>query len=102
MTPNIEPLPPSKQAGSTNGFVVGAESRDPSARSLLPRFRAPLPEGLGHRYRISSPTLRPSFLGLLRGSGVPGVRYVEDGDVEVLPDHSGAELIGGRRRPFGR
>jgi hypothetical protein len=76
MTPNVEPLRPSKQAGSTrvycgtcghsqfvheddgdrrclysvcdcNRFVVGAEARDPSARSLPPGIRACSPEGWG-------------------------------------------------------
>ena len=92
MTPNVEPLRPSKQDGSTrvfcvtcghsefvhegnrgclysvcdcNRFLVGAEARlDPSARSVpLPGIRACSPKGWGHRYEIGSPTLRPSFLG---------------------------------------
>ena len=75
MTPNVEPLRPSKQAGSTrvlcgtcghsqfiheddgnrgclytvcdcNRFVMGAEARTPRPGSLPRRIRAPLPEGL--------------------------------------------------------
>ena len=50
---------------------------------------------------IRSPALLPSFLGLRRVREVPSIRNVEDGDDVVLPDDSGAELIGGRRKPFG-
>ena len=73
MTPNVEPLRPSRQDGSTrvfcaacghsefvhegnrecrysvcdcNRFVVGAEARDPSARSL-PLASAPAPRRVG-------------------------------------------------------
>jgi hypothetical protein len=109
MTPNVEPLRPSKQAGSTrvycgtcghsqfvheddgdrrclysvcdcNRFVVGAEARDPSARSLPPGIRACSPEGWGTDTRsVPQPFGLRSWVPL-RGSGVPSVRYVEDGD----------------------
>jgi hypothetical protein len=81
MTPNVEPLRPSQQDGSTrafcaacghsefvhegdracrysvcdcNRFVVGAEARDPSARSL-PLASAPAPRRVGAPVRDRFP-----------------------------------------------
>jgi hypothetical protein len=92
MTPNVEPLRPSKQDGSTrvfcatcghsefvhegdrgcrysvcdcNRFVVGAEARlDPLGKVRPPSLAsAPAPRRVGEPISYRCPTLRPSFLG---------------------------------------